>query len=96
LPRKIPPRGTKYWEAPWTSDKPAQWTRCINSFMVARGDETEKTRRDESILDVYVWRDFVFMPTRWPAQKTFVIVLFKTEVETGIVWVVLTLMLCYS
>jgi hypothetical protein len=28
LLRKMLPHGTTYWEAPWTSDKPAQWTRC--------------------------------------------------------------------
>jgi hypothetical protein len=33
LPRKMPSRGTTYWEAPWRSDKPAQWTRCITMYL---------------------------------------------------------------
>jgi hypothetical protein len=32
LSRKMPPRGTTYWEAPQTSDKPAQWTPCIRGL----------------------------------------------------------------
>jgi hypothetical protein len=28
--RKLPPRGSTYWEASWTSDKPAQWAPCTS------------------------------------------------------------------